>query len=341
MQHRSMLRKSNVNDTRPGVTPKRPSAVWHTGGRLFGVLLCIVIVSALIAGNKADSAARKRTRIYLKNSLYHQIIVYKEGPIVTLRFGRGRSTGKQSEIDLRDLRRHCLEYTQLAFCGLLYNPEADRILVVGLGGGVIPRDMHHYLPEVEIDVVELDAEIPKVAEKYFKFQKDEKLRVHVSDGRMFVRKLLREGAKTKYDIVILDAFSSEYIPFHLMTKEFLEELQGVLEDDGVVVANVFYANRLFNAELNTYLAVYGRCQGFFGARSGNALLVALGPEVELLSERAAAERAAALQRKHKFAFDLRKVAGRLRPQLRRDPQTMVLTDDRAPVNWLRTQPPSE
>ncbi len=230
-----------------------------------------------------------------------------------------------------------LEYTKLAFCGLLYKPEPERMLVLGLGGGVIPREMHHYFPGLEIHVVEIDPEIPLIAKRFFGFRQDDKLRVHIADGRMFIKKQLRRDPVPKYDIVILDAFNSDYIPFHLMTKEFLEEVKGVLAEDGVVVANVFYDNRLFDAELKTFLTVFGRCLVFVGGYSMNAMLVAPGPTGPTLTVREAAGRAKILQRKHRLAFDLLTVAKRLRPNIRPDSRAKVLTDDRAPVNWLRTQ----
>jgi spermidine synthase len=294
------------------------------------VFLQLLIVSAAAAGGFGQL-------IHEKDSLYHRIFVYERGSIVTLQFGKRRPGNIQSRVNVSKLRRHMLEYTKLSFCGLLYAPEPERMLMVGLGGGVIPREMHHYFPSLDIDVVEIDPEIPVIARRFFDFREDDKLRVHVADGRMFIKKQLRRNPVPKYDVVILDAFNSDYIPFHLMTKEFLEEVKGVLSEDGVVIANVFYANRLFDAELKTFLAVFGRCQVFFGGKSGNAMLVSPGSTGETLTKREAVGRAKTLQRRHRFDFDLPAVARRLRLETRPDSQSKVLTDDRAPVNWLRKQ----
>jgi spermidine synthase len=154
---------------------------------------------------------------------------------------------------------------------------------------------------------------------------------------MFIKKQLRLNPIPKYDLIILDAFNGDYIPFHLMTKEFLEEVKGVLSEDGVVVANVFYSNRLFDAEMKTFLAVFGRCQVFFGVNCTNAMLVAPGPAGPTLTIKDAVARAELLQSEHKPAFDMLTVAKRLRPNTSPEQYARVLTDDRAPVNWLRTQ----
>ena len=126
-----------------------------------------------------------------KNSLYHEISVYRLGSVVTLQFGRRHPAVFQSQVDLSDLRRHLLEYSALVFGGLLYKPEPKRVLVVGLGGGVIPRELHHYFPHTEVDVVEIDAEILTIAEGFFSFRSDDRLRVHIADGRVFIRRHLR------------------------------------------------------------------------------------------------------------------------------------------------------
>ncbi|MHC4271620.1 MAG: spermidine synthase [Planctomycetota bacterium] len=303
---------------------------------VLALMLCVAASSPLLFVNAGATVNLGRV-VHKKNSLYHRIFVYQRGSIVSLQFSKMPEVEIQSQVNLRDLRELMLEYTRLAFCGLLYKPEPERMLVLGLGGGVIPREMRYYFPELEIDVVEIDPEIPLIAEEYFGFSEDNNLKVQVDDGRVFIKKQLNLDEVPKYDIIILDAFNSEYIPFHLMTKEFLEEVKCVLADDGVVVANVFYSNLLFDAELKTYLEVFGRCQVFTGTRSMNAMLAAPGPTGTMLSLKEAVKTGKTLQRKHRFAFDMTRVAKRLRVNIHPDANAKVLTDDRAPVNWLRDQ----
>jgi len=300
-------------------------------------LICVGVFCQLPAICAAFDSEWGRL-IYQKDSLYHRILVYKNGSVVTLRFGRQPAVQVQSQVDLNNLRRDMLSYTKLAFCGLLYQEQPKRVLVLGLGGGVIPRKMHNYFPATVIDVAEIDPEILKTAEQFFGFREDDKLRVHIADGRMFIRELLRKGPAEKYDIIVLDAFNSDYIPFHLMTKEFLEQVKGVLAEDGVVVANVFQNNRLFDAELATFLAVFGRCQVFVDENpSTNAMLVSPGPKGQTLAVDEAVSRARTLKHKVDFSFDMVGVASRLRPNIKPEANIKVLTDDRAPVNQLRTQ----
>lgn len=269
--------------------------------------------------------------IYSKDSLYNRILVYEEGFVRTLRLGAGPGARKQSSIDVKDLTRHLLEYTQLTFAGLLLNKNPRRVLIIGLGGGVIPREMHRYFPEAEIDVAEIDSEVVEVAKRFFFFRPDDRLRVNVSDGRVFVCRQATRKPAPAYDMVILDAFNNEYIPFHMATWEFLQEVTTILHPKGVVVANVFRKNQIFNAQLQTFLAVYGRCYVFFGSHVMNVIVVSPGPDVSDLEPDAALECANLLQGRHKFSFGLNTVAGQFKPRFRPERSAKVLTDEHTPV----------
>jgi spermidine synthase len=299
--------------------------------------ILILMVCMTSFGFAMTASSQLGEVIHRKNSLYNGIFVYKNGSIVSLKFGKRAASNTQSQIDSNDPQQLMLEYTRMTFCGLLYKPEPKRMLVLGLGGGVIPRQMRHYFPAIEIDVAEIDPDIPPIAAQFMGFKEDEKLKVYVDDGRMFIKKQLRRNPVPKYDMIVLDAFNGDYIPFHLMTKEFLQEVKGVLADDGVVIANVFYTNRLFDAEFKTFISVFGRSQAFFGAASGNAMLVSPGPACPILTQQEAVEHAQQIQPSHALSFDLVAIAELLEPDARPDPNVKELTDDLAPVNWLREQ----
>lgn len=304
----------------------------HTNSFIAAFLL---MATLLTPPARARSLASKLGEvIYRKNSLYNNIYVYKRGSIVTLKFGLRTGVEVQSQVNTRNLKLHMLEYTPMMFSGLLYNSEPNNILVVGLGGGVIPRQMRHHFPNVKIDVVEIDPEILRIAKEYFNFKEDPNLKVHIDDGRIFVKKRLRDKSP-KYDMIILDAFNSEYIPYHLMTREFIQQVVGVLTENGVIVANVFYPNRLFEAELATFMATRKNCQVYLGGSSGNAMIVSANKN---LTNSEALEQARILQPKHRFSFNILTVAKKLKPQIRPTDSAIILTDDRAPVNWLKSQP---
>lgn len=266
--------------------------------------------------------------LYEKESPFNHILVYDEEAIRTLRFGYSSKTGKQSRIDLRDLKTPLLEYTRLAFAGLLLKEIPKRLLVIGMGGGIIPRTMRNYFPDIEIDVVEIDPDVFDVAKRFFFFKTDNKLRVHISDGRLFIRKEAHTNQAGRYDMIILDAYDGEYIPVHMVTLEFLEHVAAILEPKGVVIANMLSDHRLFHPGYKTFWAVFGRCYVFKGRKTNNAILLIPGPEVPDLKPEKALEKAALLQERHHFTFSMKAIARRFRPRFRPNPWSRLLTDAR-------------
>jgi hypothetical protein len=124
-----------------------------------------------------------------------------------------------------------------------------------LGGGTLPRVLQKILPDAQIDAVEVDPAVVRVAYKYFDFKPGPQTRVFEEDGRVFAKRMGRR--ETRYDLVMLDAFDHEYIPEHLLTREFLLEIKGLLTEHGVLAANTFASSRLYDFESATYFSVFG------------------------------------------------------------------------------------
>lgn len=239
-------------------------------------------------------------------------MVYEDGDIRTLRLGKSFEAGKQSGLDIRYPNNLVLEYTRLVFSGLLINDSPQNILIIGLGGGVIPRALNRYFPKAKIDVVDIDSEVLNVAEKYFLFKTGKNISIHISDGRLFVENKIRSNLPVKYDMIILDAFDSSSIPGHLLTKEFLELIDHILDPDGVIVANVLSDNNQFHSIIKTYRKVFGRCYVFIGEQAKNAILIIPGKEVPDLMQKEVMEKAYYLNKNYQFNFSMLSVVRKLR-----------------------------
>ena len=290
---------------------------------IFTILISAIAFSSIlffalrVAGDKL---------IYEKKSKYHHIMVYEDGHIRTLRLGRGPDDGKQSRIDLLDPDYLLLEYTRLIFAALLINDKPLKILIIGLGGGSIPRAFNRHIPDAEIDVVDIDPDVVEVAEKYFFFDPGENIKVHIDDGRTFIREAAQKNPVNKYDVVIMDAFNSSSIPRHLTTKEFFKELLLILNPEGVIAANVLIDNKMFHSILKTYRKVFKRCYMFMGGRAQNAVFVTPGPDAPDLDSKQAKIRAEALQQLYRFNFSMVSVARQFRPRYSPKMSAKILTD---------------
>ncbi len=263
---------------------------------------------------------------------YHYVRVVQKGSLRTLYFRKGPGAAKQSSVNIR--RRHNLEleYTQIAFIGLAYTPPPKRVLIVGLGGAQIPNVLRYYFPKMAIDCVEIDPVIVTVAEDFFFFKNKPPTRSIVADGRAFIR---RAGASGwKYDMIVLDAYTSTYIPEHMVTKEFLHQVARVLSPGGCVVSNIHSSNMLYDYQQRTYANVFPQNYTFLGRRSSNAIVVSLN-EPGSVSYDDMANRAAQLQKQHHFAFDLTKIATMYEAKPTWKQEGVILTDDFSPANILR------
>jgi spermidine synthase len=180
-----------------------------------------------------DAALWARMKvIYQKDSFYHRIRVEEDEEARYIYFDRTL----QSAMTLEDPTALRLLYSRYTSLGLAFRPNAKRAFIIGLGGGSIPKKYHKEFPSLEVDVAEIDPEVVQVARKHFDLKESKNLRVHAQDGRLFLNK-----SSQPYDLILLDAYYTDAIPFHLTTREFFALANQKLSPDGIVVANIIGA----------------------------------------------------------------------------------------------------
>ena len=111
-----------------------------------------------------------------------------------------------------------------------------------------------------------------VAEQFFDFRAEGNTRVFVRDARVFARRAIRDGRR--YELILLDTFDGDYIPEHLMTLEYLEQMRQLLSPDGVLSANTFSSSRLYDHESETYFRAFGPFFNFTVPGSANRVILA-------------------------------------------------------------------
>lgn len=291
----------------------------------------LLAMLALLPLLPTDAQARI---IHRERSLYSTILVDQQGSLICLQFSVRQDQRNQSCLDRRDPRKLVFGYAKMMLAGLLLNPDPQRILIVGLGGGTLPVALAELYPSARIDVVEIDPSVKTVAETYFGFVETEHMRVLLQDGRVFTKRAITRG--DHYDLILLDAFNGDYIPEHLMTREYLEETRALLSPGGVVVANTFAISDLYDHESVTYQAVFGPFFNVTENSSANRIIIATTgelPDRTLLDERARALSARLLP------YDMRigSYPRLLSTRVDWNEDARLLTDQYAPANLLREQ----
>ncbi|MCZ6641213.1 MAG: fused MFS/spermidine synthase [Gammaproteobacteria bacterium] len=251
--------------------------------RIFKHFLFVLFLSLLLP---AVSHARI---IHTERSLYSMILIDQRGTILCMQFSVRRDQRNQSCRDTKDPQRMVFTYSKMMMAALLFQPNPKSILVIGLGGGTVPTALAQLLPDAKINVVEIDPAVVKAAEDFFDFRETENISVIVSDGRVYAKRAI--GRKEHYDLIMLDAFNGDYIPEHLMTREFLQETKQLMNPGAVLVANTFSISELYHHESTTYTAVFGGFINLKSAFSSNRVIITTPdgtPRVDNLKERAEA-----------------------------------------------------
>ncbi len=110
-----------------------------------------------------------------------------------------------------------------------------RIAVIGLGAGSIACLAK---PQDRLDYYEIDADVIRIARDpaRFTFLRDCKPETNITLGD--ARLTLANATDARYDLIIVDAFSSDSIPVHLLTREALRIYLSRLTPDGIIVAHI-------------------------------------------------------------------------------------------------------
>lgn len=273
--------------------------------------------------------------VHKERSLYRSIIVEDKQNLRCLKFNVKSSKTNQSCLYKNEPDKLVFNYTKLLFSSLLVMDKSpQKILIVGLGGGTMSNTLHQLYPDATIENIEIDPAVIKVARQYFGFFENDKITSKVQDGRIFIKRARLK--KQTYDWIILDAFNGDYIPEHLLTKEFLEESKSLLTPDGVLSANTFSVSDLYAHESATYRAVFG---DFFNVRNRkNSNRIILATNNKLPTEQHIIARADSLKDKLKpFGIDIIKISTNMTStadEMDWPKNTKLLTDQYSPANLL-------
>jgi spermidine synthase len=135
----------------------------------------------------------------------------------------------QSGIDMSD-GMSIFEYPYfMEFLPYNLNPDGRSCVVVGLGAGVIP--VWYESRGIKTDVVDINPEVVTLARQYFGFHNSGD--VIISDARHYFSR-----TNKKYDYVVLDVFTGETTPGHILSLEAMTLVKSHLTARGIVAINL-------------------------------------------------------------------------------------------------------
>jgi spermidine synthase len=292
--------------------------------------LAVAGMLVLAAGSGSLGIAAEGRVLYETQTAYQELEVVQTGDTRTL-YLDGQ---KHSAMDVDDPTRHVFNYTRYFHIPYLLADDPDdidRVLFVGGGGFSGPK---RFAAEYDatVEVVEIDPEVIAVAKRYFAVNGSEDLVIHRGDGRRFLRNADRE-----YDLIVLDAYKKDKVPFQLTTVEFMRLARSRLDDDGMLYANIISAPRgpasqFYRAEYRTMARAFPQVYTF--PTAGGAVV----QNVEVIATRNATRvsevELRARNAEQDIGIDLSEELGHLQHEPPPTDDVPVLRDDRAPVDSL-------
>jgi predicted membrane-bound spermidine synthase len=264
---------------------------------------------------------------------YNNVYINKRGPLLSLTTRVRNETYFHSIVDLLDPDDMPVPYTRIMPAALLYPNSIRHILMVGLGAGSVSTYLGRAMPDIRIDVVELDPGVVAAGRKYFGLQETDKVHFLESDGRVYLNR-----NNDLYDLILLDAYRELGVPFHLLTQEFYALVKKRLAPSGVVVSNISGNTKLYLSTLATFRSVFPTVDVYPDWKEPNeaqSIVVAapgLRPSGDTLMQHAVV-----LQEQHRFRYPLSDLVDK-RTSIQNEDNSDVLTDDFAPVDLYETMP---
>jgi spermidine synthase len=227
-----------------GTVNRKPSDQSSRGRSVAAPILLAVALLAAAGALVVWSTSATNTLGQLEHeevSPFSKIRVRRNGDTRALTFVRDNGQeAVQSRINLTTPHVLAAPYARGMFASYLYQPQPRRVLIVGLGGGAMVRFLTHHEPHAQIDAVEIDPAVVRLAAQYFGVRSGGNVRVHTADAVAFV-----ESTTDRYDLILMDAFlrpsdgtDATGVPTGLKTLEFLGRLKRALAPGGVVAFNV-------------------------------------------------------------------------------------------------------
>lgn len=160
------------------------------------------------------------------------------------------------------------DYPKIAISSIFLQDNPRKILMIGLGGASIAKGFNKLLPNVEFDIVEINPLIPKLAKEFFAFDPPPGTKIHTEDGVKFVNSSPSES----YDLIIVDAFTKDYIPPAMLHRAFSQDLKRVLKEDGVLCVNTLTGSPYERRETQIFKDMFGKIYGI--SNSSNRVIFA-------------------------------------------------------------------
>lgn len=218
------------------------------------IVAALLIATAIFLWNDKQNAFKNGIKIiHTADSDYGTMWVHDNDGIRCLTFKKPPTRVAQSCMYLEKPNHLIFGYSHIFLSSLFLKDSPQKILLLGLGGASIPKALNILAPRAHLDIVEINSALVPIVNEYFSFNENQKTNIIIADGAEFVK----NAPADSYDIILLDAFDSEYIPPALLTDEFMKNVKRIVTKNGIIASNTFIDSKTYDLESKLYKDVFG------------------------------------------------------------------------------------
>ena len=197
----------------------------------------------------------------------------------------------QSSMKLNDINGLHLGYTQAMMAGLFFIPTVKTATIMGLGAGSMAKNLLSSFAEVNVHAIEYREEVAKTAKKHFHLPDTDRLTIHIDDA---VNHMKHTGIKS--DIIFSDLYNSEGMEPKQVQSSYLRDCKNALNEDGVLVLNIWHTTLQSQEELDELLALeFENRLLCFEVESGNTIMLAFKNDIPSMKSKELLTRGKLLQ----------------------------------------------
>ena len=200
---------------------------------------------------------------------------------------------QQSCMNMDDINGLAHSYTQAMMTGLLFITQPASATIMGLGAGSMAKNLLSNFPGMDIHSVEYREAVVDIAKKYFYLPESERLTIHIDDAVSFM-----ESNKTKSDIIFSDLYNTQGMESRQIHHEYLKNCKNALNENGVLVLNIWYSAIKSHADLKALLSIEFKNRLLsFKVESGNTIVLAFKNSIPNITRKELLDRGKMLQEK--------------------------------------------
>ena len=161
-------------------------------------------------------------------------IVQAKG-VRSMHFG---TSSRQSCFLVADPERLHLNYVRAMSLGLVFCPQAQNVLMVGLGGGSLTQFLLNHYGACAMTVIEKRRDVANASYQYFNLSRDDRMKLLIGDGGVFINQQATSN-RTAFDVLVIDAFDHSAMADSVRGYDFFSNCREIMTTKGIMVINLW------------------------------------------------------------------------------------------------------